>query len=171
MKKSKTEKTALYAIIGALALALSAAEGFLMPDVAILPPGAKPGLANIVTMFACSYISVPAAIYVTLIKSAFAFVTRGATAFFMSLAGGMLSVLSMTVMMKTLKDKISLVGVGVISALMHNTGQLAVSFVMTGTSAVLGYAPVLLLFGVVTGFVTGSILKVTIPAIEKVMKR
>ena len=50
MIKTRTQKIALLGVLGALALALSAAESFLMPDIAILPPGAKPGLSNIVTI-------------------------------------------------------------------------------------------------------------------------
>lgn len=171
MNNTKAKKVALMGVLGALALALSAMEGLLMPNAAFLPPGAKPGLSNIVTMFAASCVSVTATFYVVLIKAFFALITRGATAFFMSLSGGLLSAIIMTLMLKLKKESISLIGVGIVSALFHNIGQLLVSFIMTGTSAVLGYAPYLLLFGVITGFVTGSILKVVIPAIEKVMKR
>lgn len=171
MKKTKTEKIALLGILGALALALSAAEGFLMPNVAILPPGAKPGLSNIVTMYAASSLSVPATIYIVLIKAVFALITRGATAFFMSLSGGVLSAVSMLLLLKTAKNKISFIGIGVVAALMHNAGQLIVSLIMTGTSAIVGYAPFLMLFGLITGFVTGSVLKVTVPAIEKATKK
>lgn len=169
--KKKTEKIALMGVIGALALALSATESFIVPDIAFLPPGAKPGLSNIVTMFAASCISAPAAIYVVIIKALFAFVTRGATAFLMSLCGGLLSALVMILFLRLKKESVSLIGVGIVSALMHNCGQLLVSFFMTGTSAVIGYAPYLILFGTLTGFVTGSILRVTIPVIEKIMKR
>lgn len=171
MKFSKTQKIAVMGVLGALALALSALEGILMPDVALLPPGAKPGLSNIVTMFACSCVSVPAAFYVVIIKAVFALVTRGFTAFLMSLCGGVLSTLLMAVLLRLDRDKISLVGVGVLCALAHNIGQLLVSFIMTGTKAVLGYAPYLLLFGTLTGFVTGTVLRAVIPALEKVMKR
>lgn len=171
MIKTKSQKIALLGVLGALALALSAAESFLMPDVAVLPPGAKPGLSNIVTMFAASCVSSSAAIYIVIIKSVFALVTRGATAFFMSLTGGILSAAVMITLLKLKKDSVSFIGIGVLSALMHNAGQLLVSFFMTGTSAVLGYAPFLILFGALTGFVTGSILKIIVPAIEKVMKK
>lgn len=171
MIKTRTQKIALLGVLGALALALSAAESFLMPDVAILPPGAKPGLSNIVTMFAASCVSWAAAIYIVIIKAVFALVTRGVTAFLMSLTGGILSALVMIILLKFRKDSISFIGIGILSALMHNFGQLLVSFFMTGTSAVMGYAPFLILFGALTGFVTGSILKIIIPAIEKAVKK
>lgn len=170
MKQTKIQKTALMGVLGALALALSAAESFILPDIAMLPPGFKPGLSNIVTMFAAGCVSVPATVYIVIIKAAFALITRGATAFFMSLAGGALSALSMLLLLKLPKKSISYIGIGIVSALMHNSGQLLVSFVMTGTSAILGYAPFLAVSGAVTGFITGGILKATVPAIEKVIK-
>lgn len=171
MIKTRTQKIALLGVLGALALALSAAESFLMPDIAILPPGAKPGLSNIVTMFAASCVSWLSAIYIVIIKAVFALVTRGVTAFLMSITGGILSALVMIILLKGRKDSISFIGIGILSALMHNFGQLLVSFFMTGTSAVMGYAPFLILFGALTGFVTGSILKIIIPAIEKAVKK
>ncbi len=171
MKNTKTEKTAFIGILGALALALSACESYILPALPFLPPGAKPGLSNIVTMYAASCVSVPVTVYVVLIKSVFALITRGATAFFMSLAGGVLSALTMIIMLKKPFKNVSYVGIGVVGAVMHNTGQLIVSLIMTGTGAILGYAPFLMLFGVITGFITGSILKVTIPAIEKTVKK
>lgn len=171
MKRTKTEKVALYGILGALALALSAAEGFLVPALPFLPPGAKPGLSNIVTMFAASCVGVPATIYVVLIKAGFAFITRGATAFLMSLSGGILSAVTMIFMNRFRGRSISLVGMGVCAASMHNIGQLSVSFIMTGTAALIGYAPFLILFGVITGFVTGCVLKAVIPAVEKISRK
>ena len=122
-------------------------------------------------MFAASCVSWAAAIYIVIIKAVFALVTRGVTAFLMSLTGGILSALVMIILLKGRKDSISFIGIGILSALMHNFGQLLVSFFMTGTSAVMGYAPFLILFGVLTGFVTGSILKIIIPAIEKAVKK
>lgn len=171
MKKLKTEKITLMGMLSALALALSALEGYLMPNVAFLPPGAKPGLSNIITVFACSFVSPSAAFLIVLIKAVFALITRGVTAFAMSFVGGLLSAAVMIIMLKYGKGKISFIGIGVVCAVMHNLGQLSVSFVMTQTAAIVGYAPYLLLFGIITGLVTGSILKVTVPAIEKVIKK
>ena len=59
------------------------------------------------------------------------------------------------------------VGTGVLSALCHNIGQLLVSFIMLKTSAVLGYVPVFLIMSVVTGILTGSLLKVVLPYFDK----
>lgn len=168
MNKPTTEKIALSGVLGALALALSFAESLLMPQVVFLPPGAKPGLSNIITTFAASSLGFCEALYIVLLKAAFAFVTRGATAFFMSLSGG---ILSLAVILLLLRVKsVGFIGIGVASSCAHNLGQLAVSCVLTGTKAILNYAPFLLLFGVVTGLVTGTVLKTVMPKLENIGK-
>lgn len=166
MKKVSTKKIALTGVLGALALVLSFMESLLMPQVAFLPPGAKPGLSNIITMFAASSVSFGASLYIVLIKSAFALVTRGVTAFFMSLCGGLLSLAVMLILLKI--KSVGFVGIGVASACAHNLGQLTVSVVLTGTKAILNYAPFLLLFSVVTGYVTGTVLKIVMPKLDKI---
>lgn len=66
-------------IMGALALVLSFCENMLIPDIPFLPPGAKPGLANIVTMLVASVSGFTGAMCITLTKAIFALITRGVT--------------------------------------------------------------------------------------------
>ena len=49
--KKKTLRLTTLAVLGALAIVLSALEN-LIPPLPMMPPGAKLGLSNIVTMFA-----------------------------------------------------------------------------------------------------------------------
>ena len=165
MKKNLPQRVAVFGMMGALALALSFFEG-LLPAFAFLPPGAKPGLSNIVTMFAACSLGLPAALYIVLIKALFALLTRGVTAFFMSLCGGILSAVAMYLLFKK-NEKIGLIGISVISALMHNLGQLAVSFFLVGSTAVFGYAPFLIAFGIISGILTGAVFRILLPAVNK----
>lgn len=166
--KKNTYKIALFGILGAVALVLNYLEG-LLPMSAFMPPGAKAGLSNIATMLAASTLGLCPALAIALIKALFAMITRGSTAFFMSLCGGVLSTATMYVLFK-LSRRTGYLVIGVISALMHNLGQLAVAAILVGNGAVLGYAPVLLISGIVTGALTGSILRAVMPAILKTMK-
>ena len=102
--KTKTQKIALTGVLAAQALALSFLEN-LLPALPFLPPGVKLGLSNIVTMFCAGSLGFTTAFCVTVIKSLFVFLTRGATAFFMSLGGGLLSTLAMCLMIKFVKNK------------------------------------------------------------------
>lgn len=79
-----TSSVALLGLLAALALALSFLEG-LLPALPV--PGAKLGLSNIVTMYALTALSLPAALGITAVKAVFALL-RGGSAFLMSAAGG-----------------------------------------------------------------------------------
>lgn len=166
MKKSIAFRTALGAILCAQALALGFLEN-LIPPLPFLPPGAKPGFSNIITMFAAGSLGLPQALTITLIKGAFAFVTRGFTAGIMSLSGGLLSTLAMWLLLKFTDNKLGLVGISVICAFCHNAGQLGAAAVITGSGDIIYYAPALAVFGIATGTVTGIILKAVIPVLEK----
>ena len=156
-------------MLAALALTLSYLES-LLPTSAFLPPGAKPGFSNIVNMFAASSLGFFPAIGVAVLKACFAGVTRGVTAFFMSLCGGMLSTVGMYLLFRFTK-RIGYVGIGVISAVLHNAGQLLVAAVLVGNRSVLGYLPVLLLCALVTGALTGSVLKAVMPKLLEATKQ
>lgn len=169
MKKSIAYKTALAGILCAQALVLSYVES-LLPAFPFMPPGAKPGFSNIVNMFTAGYIGIVTALAVCVVKAAFALVTRGVTAGFMSLCGGALSTVAMYLLLKYARKKLGLIGISIISAVCHNAGQLFAAAVLTGTTGIFYYAPALLAFSLLTGTVTGIILKAVIPALEKQKK-
>ena len=161
--KKKTERIALIGLLGALALVLGILEN-LLPPLPGMPPGAKAGLSNLVTMFAAGAIGLPAALFIAAIKGLFAFLTRGVSAGLMSLCGGLLSTLIMGILWK--KTKFTPVFIGVCGAFGHNLAQLLVALWLTGFGA-LGYIPALALYSVVCGICTGLLLLVLIPLWEK----
>lgn len=162
----KTGKLAVLSLLSALALVLSFLENMLIPDIPFLPVGAKPGLANVITMYAAGTMGFSGAIYITLVKGLFALFTRGAVAAAMSLCGGILSTVVMCLMVKKEGKFFSYMGIGVLSAVMHNMGQLGAACVITGTAALLSYGKYLMIFGAVTGFVTGTLLTVLMPGVR-----
>lgn len=164
--KNNTYKIALFGVLSAVALTLSYLEG-LIPTVAFMPPGAKMGFSNIATMFAASSMGIVSALAITFIKALFAGITRGVTAFFMSFCGGILSTVTMYLLFKFSK-KTGYMAIGIICALVHNFGQLIVAIITAGNLSVLGYAPVLLISGTVTGAVTGTVLRAVMPSLERV---
>lgn len=162
--RSKAKPIAVCGLLGALALTLSFLEG-LLPPIPGLPPGARPGLSNIVTMFAAGTLGLPSALAIALIKGVFAFLTRGVTAGLMSLCGGLCSTFIMWLVWK--KTKFSLLFTGVCGALAHNTAQLCISLALTGMAAWF-YAPAMLLLSVITGLCSGLVLKLVLPAIKRI---
>ncbi len=163
----KTKKVAFLGMMGAVALVLGFLENMLIPDIPFLPVGAKPGLSNVVTMYVATVAGFPGAIYITFIKVLFALITRGATASFMSFCGGFLSTAITCILLRAGKKVFSFWGIGVASACMHNMGQLIAACFISGTFALLNYGKYLLIFSLITGSVTGVMLLILMPRVEK----
>lgn len=164
--KKKTYYTALFGLLAALAMALSYLES-LLPTAAFLPPGAKPGFSNLVNLFAASFMGTLPALGIALLKACFAGLTRGLTAFFMSLCGGVLSTLLMCLLLRKTR-RLSFVGIGIVGAICHNLGQLLVASVLVGNRSVLGYAPILLLCALAAGTLTGLVFRAVFPALQRI---
>lgn len=168
VRTMKTNKVALLGVFGAVALVLSFLESMLVPDIPFLPVGAKPGLSNIITMYIAGTMGFPGAIYITMLKALFAMITRGATGAFMSFCGGLFSTLAVCLLIKYQGRVFSYLGLGIIGAVMHNFGQLIAACVVSGTFALLNYGKYLLIFALITGAVTGTVLMLLMPRLKKI---
>lgn len=164
--KKKAGAVALTGILAALALALSFLEG-LLPPLPMTPPGYKLGLSNVAAMFAADSLGLPCALFLAAIKGGFAFFTRGGVAGLMSLSGGVCSVLVSWALLK--KTPTTWAVIGVCGAMAHNGAQLVCAWAVTGVS-VLFYVPFLLLFSVLTGTLTGTVLKLLLPPLNRLEK-
>ena len=124
------------AVLTALALALSVAEG-LVPLTILFPlPGLRLGLANLVTVYALCRLSGREALLIL-----------AARCLLGALLGGNL-------MLRC--SFLSLFGVSIAGAAAHNTGQILAAMAVLGSRAPLVYLPPLLLCSLVTGAVTGG---------------
>ncbi len=170
-QRSSSRYVALLGILGALALVLSFLENTLLPDLPLLPPGAKPGLSNLVTTLSGALLGSPAAFAVTFLKALFAFVTRGATAGLMSLSGGLLSTAGLVLLLRLRERFLTFLGISVSCAALHNLGQLLCACVLTGTFSMLNYGKYLLLFSLLAGTLTGVMLNLLMPALIRNMQR
>ena len=165
MRNDKIKRITFTALMTAISVVLSFVES-LLPTAYFMPPGSKLGLSNIPVMFSASKLSVGETLLIVFAKSVFVFITRGFTAFCMSLAGGIFSALCMVLLLKK-KTGFGYAGIGVLSAICHNIGQLLVSFFLVQSSAIIGYAPVMLIASVVTGLLTGTLLRLIMPYFSK----
>lgn len=154
-------------MLGALALALSFLEGML-PPLPLLPPGAKLGLSNVASMYAAGSVGLPCGLFLAVLKGGFAFLGRGVTAGLMSLSGGVASTVVMWLVLK--KTGASLLAAGVCGALTHNAAQLGVAWALT-SRAVVFYVPALVAFGVLAGVLTGLVLRLSLPPLQKLGRR
>ena len=86
----------------------------------------------------------------------------------MSTAGGVLSMLVMLPLLHGKRNPFGAVGTGILCAVMHNLGQLLASWALTGTKAIFGYAPLLLLFALLTGLATGAVYGAIAPSLNRI---
>ena len=161
----KTRRIALSGLLFALAMALSFIEGTL--TIPGLLPGMKLGLANIVVMYALFFMGARQALYLDLLKALFVFLVSGWTAGFLSLCGGLLSLLVMWVLYYKLPFRPTWFILSVCGALSHNIGQLLGAGMIISSSLSFYYAPVMLVLGLVMGALTSITLKALLPALGK----
>lgn len=148
---SAAEYAAVMGISLALVVALSYIDTIISSAVPI--PGVRFGLANIVILAVLSRYGIPSAAVLSLLRSGFAGLTRGFTAGMMSLGGGILSFAASVLLICVLGRSYRFSGI--IAAVCHIIGQLAVSCILTGSLHTLLYAPVLIPAAVASGFLTG----------------
>lgn len=156
----KSRNIALCGILLALSAGISAAESMIP-----LPLGVKPGFSNLPVMYSMSRQGGKYGFAICLLKSVFVLLTRGVTAFFMSLTGGVLSYIVLLILYK--KTNVSLMLMSITGALIHNFGQLCAASVIMHTS-VFGYSPVMIISGCIAGMVTGAVLKLLLDAMDRV---
>lgn len=177
MKQKVTYRVAVLGVLGALAISLNYLEN-LLPPVALLPPGAKLGFSNLAVMVAAKKGGVRDAMLIALLKALFVLLSRGGVAFWMSLAGGLLSALVTGLALhppQFNKKKhggesfapFGYIGIGIMGAVCHNAGQLAAAMLLTGPAVAVGYGPWLLLFALLTGAASGVVLRVVMPRLER----
>ena len=150
----KSKKISTYGLLVALAFILSYIESlFPIP----LPfPGIKVGLANLVVVAALYSMGVKEAFVLSIIRIVLVGLTFGNLSMMMfSFGGGLLSWLLMVLAKRS--KLFGLVGVSVVGGLSHNIGQIGVAMVVVENISILGYLPVLLVFGAISGTVIGII--------------
>lgn len=164
MKEKKSYKVALLGMLLALCLVLSGLESAVVPIFG-LAPGIKLGLANLVVMYALLFLSVKQGLLLVILKALFAMVTRGVVAGLVSFSGGMLSLTIMWILLRFTKTTHLILSAS--GAISHNIGQLFAASLLLGSGLAMGYAPVLLISGLVVGSVNSMLLDAVMPYLKK----
>ncbi len=158
---SSAKKTALLGALLALSLGLSVAESMLGALVPVPIPGVKLGLANIVSMFLLCYFSLPTALTLAVLRTLLASLFSGGLSMFLySAPGALLSTLVMFAALKWLRP-LSIVGVSMLGAVMHNVSQVCVAVLTTGEVNLFYYAFILVAVGAVSGAITGVVARLS----------
>jgi heptaprenyl diphosphate synthase len=157
---NSTRRLTHVSLLVALALALHSLETALPLPGAV--PGARLGLANIITLLALLLYGFRTAMFVATVRSVLGSFFAGnflGFAFYLSLAGAVFSTMAMALALwGWRRGTFSLPAVSVIGAVVHNTAQVALASLLIGNINLLRlYLPLLLLLAVPAGIITGMI--------------
>ena len=167
MNHESIKRMLILAMLTAAAIILHFVEGMFPMHVAVT--GIKLGLSNVVSLVAL-YLFGPVPAFTILILRVLmtSFLYSGFSSVIFSLAGGLLSVLAMTVIWKLREKGFSIVSASVLGGIFHNIGQLLAASIVLGTPTVFSYLPVLMLSGIVTGVATGLLSGILVPRLQKI---
>lgn len=151
---SRAKKITWAAILVTLGVLLSIIEN--MVPLPIPVPGVKIGLANLIILLGFEILSplevlMVSAFRVLLVGMLFG----GFSSMIYAGFGALLSYCLMLMIRILLKDRVSQIGISIMGAIGHNTGQICAAMVMLGSYKILSYLPILMVSGIMTGFITG----------------
>lgn len=156
MNRKSARYITLLAMLITVSLMLSYIETFI-PAIPI--PGAKIGLANVVTLIAIYVLGFWDALIILVARTTIsAFLFSSGVSLVYALAGGVLSLIAMFILYKIFKDKISLPAISITGAIVHNLGQLCVAMLILGKSMVT-FLPWLIIIAIPAGIFVGMVAK------------
>lgn len=145
-------KIAYWGVFLALALVCSYVESLIPISIGI--PGVKLGLTNIVVILMLYTIGAKDAILISVLRIILAgFMFGNAFSIIYSLAGGILSFVVMLLLKNT--GKLKILSISTAGGISHNVGQLIVAALVVENYNILFYVPVLIIAGIITGFLIG----------------
>ncbi len=153
------EKLAFTGLFAAAAFALSWLERFLPTGLLFGLPGVRLGLGNIAVLLAFSILGRAEGAAVAAVKVVLSALLFGsvASAVF-SAIGTLMSLAALTVCSLLPANTFSYVGASSASAAAHSAGQIIAAALMTGSLSVFYYLPVLTLFSLATGVLSGALI-------------
>ena len=157
MRSDRIKRLALSALFVTVMLMLGYVESLVPTGV----PGIKLGLSNSVLILAIAWLGIPTAFALMIVKVLLSgFLFSGVNAMLYAFAGGVLSMALMSLLYKS--RAFSLTPIAMAGAVAHNMGQVLMAMLILQTGKLLYYMAILMLAGLVTGFVTGTIASILI---------
>lgn len=145
-------RVAYFGVFTALALIFSYVESLIPIQLGI--PGVKLGLANLIIVIALYKMRLSEVFLLSIVRILLSgFLFGNYFSILYSLAGGLLSLAVMALLKKA--GDFSVMGISMAGGVFHNVGQLVVAMMVVETFSVGYYLPVLLVAGLVTGFLIG----------------
>jgi len=164
---TKNQRLVYIALLASQAVIISLLERAI-PFPFAIAPGAKLGLANIITCMALYTLSTKDAGKVVATRLILSSLLGGTlSSFLYSASGAILSFFGMWAVKKLGPSRISLIGVSTTGAILHNVGQLMTASWIAQTWTVLLYLPVHSFIGVLSGIAIGICANYLLTHVEK----
>ena len=161
-----TKQIARIAMLVAVAFVLSYIESVFPLNLGV--PGVKAGFSNIVVVLCLYESSMKETIGISFVRILLVGLTFGNLySLLYSLAGGLLSLTVMALLKKA--GGFSVIGISIAGGVCHNIGQLVVAMIVVETFAMSYYMPVLLVAGLITGFLIGVVADQVLRRISDIM--
>ena len=154
-KNSNLRKLAFIALLTAQGIILGLLEQAI-PFPFTFAPGAKLGLANIVTLISLYTLSFKEVVLVVVMKTLMTTVLGGTfSTFLYSGMGALVSFVGMYLVKQLGEERVSMIGVSATGGILHNVGQLMVASWMAKSWTVLLYLPAMSIVGIFAGVAIG----------------
>ena len=160
---NRNKKIANMAMLVVLAMIFSYVESLIPINFGV--PGMNLGIANLVTVTGIYFLALPEILLVVVMRVLLiGFMFGNGMSIIYSLAGGILSVLVMTLLKRA--KGFSEVGVSIAGGIAHNIGQLIVAAIVVENMKLVYYLPALLIAGTITGCLIGMLSKKMLPVVK-----
>lgn len=163
-EKISVKKIAIIAIFITLALVISYVDSLI--PLAIMVPGIKIGLANIVIILSLYMIGEKETILISTIRVILSSLLFGTMlTFAYSMTGAILSFIIMVILKK--KTTLATMTISIIGAVSHNIGQIIMAVIIMSTKEIIYYLPILMITGVISGTIIGILSSLLIQFTKK----
>lgn len=155
-KKKLSTKTMIFiSLLVAQGTVLGLFEN-MIPFPFAFAPGAKLGLANLITLIALFTLPVSQSLLLVVLRLFLTTLLSGSlSTFFYSAMGSILSYIGMILVKSLGPKRVSIIGISATGGFLHNVGQLLVASVIAQSFSVMLYLPFLSLIGLLSGSVLG----------------
>ena len=168
-KESLTQKIVRLAIFLAMGVVLNIVESLIPIPIAV--PGVKLGLANTMGLIVLYFYSPKEYIAIGFLRVFFVALLRtglGSISFILSLTGWAVSTL--VTLLIYMFGKASIYGLSIISALVHQVGQIIMVIILYQLPEMINYLPVLLITGGISGALVGFISSKVLGLLSRIFK-
>ena len=168
MMNSSIQKITRLAILLALGVIINYGEAVLLP-LAFIAPGVKLGLANTIGLIVLYYYGPKEFVSIGFLRVILtALFTGFGFNFYIALAGWILATIIVIIFYSW--QRLSIFGLSMVSAVMHDVGQIMMVAILYQTIYVINYLPILFFTGVVSGLIIAFIARELVTRVRLTMR-